>query len=123
MVTALLLALAGAVGAVARYGVDSWATKRLGSRDPWGTLIVNITGSFVLGLAAGALPAGQLLLVGVGFCGGYTTFSTASVQVARLMRDGRVAEAAASAAGMLVACMAAAALGVWLAETFLPAPV
>jgi CrcB protein len=74
--------LGGAVGAVARFAVSRWALARFGPGFPIGTLFVNASGSFLLGVLAGltaaraGVPDGARLLVGVGFCGAYTTFST-----------------------------------------------
>ena len=114
--TALLVALAGGLGAVARLVLDGWATSRSGGRYPAGTLLVNVTGSLLLGLvtglAAGALlPPRWALVLGTGFLGGYTTFSTAAVETVRLAAAGRWAAAAAHGVGMLGASVLAAALG------------
>lgn len=84
---------------------------------PWPTVTINLTGSFLLGLVVGvsvqALPPAWSLVAGTGFLGGYTTFSTASVDAVRLARAGRWAAAAASAGGVLLAGTAAAGLGLW----------
>lgn len=85
-VHALLVAAGGAVGAVARFLVAKVSTSCLGAAFPYGTLFVNITGSFILGLLTGialgraAVPETVRLLVGVGFCGAFTTFSTFAVE-------------------------------------------
>ena len=80
--TALLVALGAAVGAPLRYLVD----RAVGSHNfPWGTLGVNVAGSFLLGLLSGAALAGDgLAVLGVGFCGGFTTYSSFAVQTHRL---------------------------------------
>lgn len=97
------------------------------STFPWSTVTINITGSFLVGLVVGStfelsageiapalsLPAGWSLVAGTGFLGGYTTFSTASVDAIRLARAGRWAAAVASAFGVLIAGTAAAGLGMW----------
>lgn len=77
---ALAVALGGAVGAVGRYLAGRWLPPRYGV--PWGTLLVNVLGSFVLGLVLGAgLPNWLTVLLGTGFCGALTTFSTFSVEL------------------------------------------
>lgn len=114
--TALLVALAGGLGAVARLVLDGWATGRTGGRYPAGTLLVNVTGSLLLGLvtglAAGALlPPRWALVLGTGLLGGFTTFSTAAVETVRLAAAGRAAAAAMHGLGMLGASVLAAGLG------------
>ena len=75
--TPLLVALGAAVGAVVRF----WVGHHLDGRTPWGTLLVNVAGSFVLGLVVGAQPSPDALaLLGTGFCGGLTTYSAFAVQ-------------------------------------------
>ncbi len=75
--TLLLVALGGAVGAPARYVVDRLVTTRWPSAFPWGTFVVNMSGCLLLGLLAGAaLAAPTFALLGIGFCGAYTTYST-----------------------------------------------
>ncbi|MDQ1701207.1 MAG: fluoride exporter [Frankiaceae bacterium] len=110
------MALAGACGAVARFVVDGAVTSRRTTTFPWATFGINVTGSFVLGLLAGAFAEGSWwrLVVGVGFCGGYTTFSTASMETVRLVQRGRLGAALAFGLGGLVASVAAAAAGWWL---------
>jgi CrcB protein len=110
--TVLLMALAGGLGAGCRHAVDAWLRPRVSDRLPWPTLLINVTGSFALGLLVG-LGTGStwLTIAGTGFLGGYTTFSTASVETVRLALDGRHAAAAVNALTMLVAGVAAAACG------------
>ena len=115
----LALAVAGGLGAVARLLVDGIARERWGTRLPYGVLLVNATGSLLLGLvvglvACGGAPDGLRLVVGTGFCGGYTTFSTASVDALRLARQGRPRAAVAYAGGTLLVTLVAGALGLWL---------
>ena len=116
--TPLLIALAGGFGALTRFGVDSAIARRNRSGFPLGTVVINVTGAFALGLVAGWLLTGPLgtvgTIVGTGFLGGYTTFSTASVEGARLLRAGRGWSALTHAGGMLLAGLLAAALGLWL---------
>lgn len=104
------VALAGGAGALVRSGVDA----ALGARGPaWrATLAVNLAGSFLLGWASAALPAGWAAVVGTGFCGGLTTFSSACWQSARELGRRRVAWAAAYAAATVVGCLCATWAGV-----------
>jgi CrcB protein len=110
--TPLLLAVAGGLGAGSRYTLDLWIRPRVPARLPWSTLLINVSGSFALGLLIG-LGASDTwrAILGTGFLGGYTTFSTASVETARLALDRRYAAAAVNAGTMLVLGVAAAAGG------------
>ena len=110
--TALWVALAGGLGAGARFLVDSWVRPRVPASLPWSTHLINVSGSLLLGLIVGS-GAGDSwhTIIGVGFLGGYTTFSTASVETAHLALDRRYGAAFVNAVGMLVASVAAAALG------------
>jgi CrcB protein len=116
----LLVALAGGLGAVARFVVDAEVSRR-GSRLglPFGTAVINITGSFLLGLVTGwwSFHTGDpdtRSLLGAGFLGGFTTFSTACVEAARLARAGRNWAVLVHTAGMLVLSVLGAALGFWM---------
>lgn len=108
--------VAGGVGAALRYAVDVLVSALVGARFPWGILVVNVTGSFALGVVTG-LAAGTpvALVVGAGLLGGYTTFSTVAVTTALQVQDRRPLAAVANAAGTLVATVAAAAFGLALA--------
>ncbi|MCI1019907.1 CrcB family protein [Microbacterium sp. C5A9] len=106
-------ALAGGVGAVLRYLVDLGVAKIAGRRFPWGILLVNLSGSFALGLVTAALPD-QAFLLGAGLLGGYTTFSTAMLDAVALWRDGARRAAAFDAIGMLLLGLLAAGLGLAL---------
>jgi CrcB protein len=112
----VLVGLAGGLGAVTRFQLDALIRARFPGRAfPWSTATINVTGSFALGLILGLSADSQWALVaGTGFLGGYTTFSTASVEAIQLAREGRWGPATASAAGVLVAGVAAAAAGLWL---------
>ncbi len=113
--TVVLMALAGGLGAACRSLVDVEVGRRTSSRLPWATFAVNVTGSFALGLLVGAAAGSDVLLVvGTGFLGGYTTFSSASLEAARALVEHRRADAAAIAVAMAAACVAAASLGVVL---------
>ena len=118
--TVLLLGLAGGVGAVCRLLVDTAVRHRWGGRLPYGLFVVNASGSLLLGVLTGLVafhgaPDDLRLVAGTGFCGGWTTFSTASTETVRLAREGRAGAAAGCAAGMLLTTLLAAALGLWLA--------
>lgn len=103
-------ALAGGAGAVLRYLVDTGTAKMAGRRFPWGILLVNLSGSFALGIVTTALPD-QAFLVGAGLLGGYTTFSTAMLDSVALWGDGARRAAVFNAAGMLLLGLVAAGLG------------
>lgn len=115
-----LVAAAGGFGAVLRYLVDLATTRRLGRG--WGTFVINVTGSFLLGVVVGGASrhlwdADAAAALGTGLLGGYTTFSTAVWEAVRLVRENaRPAASLAYALGMLVAGVAAAALGLALAS-------
>jgi CrcB protein len=110
--------LGGAVGTLLRYLISVWTT---GSPHqlPWGTIAINIAGSFVIGffgtltLASGRFPVSEnvRLLVMVGVCGGFTTFSSFSLQTFDLLRNGFVMRAAVNVVGSVVLCLGAVALG------------
>jgi CrcB protein len=114
----LAVALGGALGTVGRYFVSGVVANAFGETFPWGTLIINVTGSFVIGFFATlSAPDGRLMVSGttrqfvmVGLCGGYTTFSSFSLQTLNLMRGGEWAPAAGNMLGSVVFCM----IGVWL---------
>jgi len=111
---------AGAVGAPLRYFVDTIIQERNEGAFPWGTLVVNASGSLLLGFVTGlalyhAFPDTPRIVLGTGFCGAYTTFSTFGFETVRLLEDDAVAEALLNALGTLVTCAAAAALGLALA--------
>jgi CrcB protein len=116
----LAVAFAGAVGAPARYLVDGIVQSRARGVFPWGTFVVNATGSFLLGLLTGLAlhrglgPVPQTVL-GSGFCGAYTTFSTFSYETVRLIEDGSIGEAALNALASLAVGLLAAALGLGVA--------
>ncbi|MFD1720716.1 fluoride efflux transporter FluC [Amnibacterium endophyticum] len=117
----VLLAVAGGVGAALRLVLDGLLTARLGDRLPWGTLLINVSGSFVLGLLTGLAGTGAhpawLAVVGTGLLGGYTTFSTASFGTVRLLQQRRVAAALLYGLGMLVLAVAAAGAGLALGRS------
>ena len=117
----LAIALAGGLGAAARFTADAAVRARVSDTFPWGTAVVNVTGSFIIGLMTGAaLFHGWLVgeggtviaIIAVGFCGGFTTFSTAMAESVRLVQSGACRAALINALGTLVTCTAAAAAGV-----------
>lgn len=116
MMTYILIALGSATGGVARHWLGVLIAQRVGLGFPWGTLFVNVTGSFLIGFVAAATDARQntqavrdFFMVGV--LGGYTTFSAFSLQTLALLREGRVLEAGGNVAGSVVLCVAAVWLG------------
>ncbi|MET9550089.1 fluoride efflux transporter CrcB [Streptomyces sp. NPDC006627] len=117
-----LLVIAGAaVGAPLRYLTDRAVQKRHDTVFPWGTLTVNVVGCLVLGLLTGAMTYGAAsdsvqLLVGTGFCGALTTYSTFSYETMRLAETGAKVFAAANVVASVVAGLGAAFIGVALAQ-------
>ncbi len=121
--TVVLVLLGGAVGAPLRYLTDLLVQSRHDSVLPWGTLTVNVAGSFMLGVVGAAVsvagaPSWLMALAGTGFCGALTTFSTFGFETVRLFEEGSVLEALVNAVGSLAAGLAAVAAGwalvVWL---------
>ena len=118
MLTYLYIALGGALGSMARYAVSGALGRATHEIFPWGTLTANVTGCFVIGLFAVLTgPDGRVgvapdirALVMVGVCGGYTTFSSFSLQTLTLARDGDMARASANVVVSVLLCL----VGVWL---------
>jgi len=112
---------AGALGAPIRYLVDGYVGDHTEGAFPWGTFVVNVTGSLLLGVLTGlalyhAFPKTPKVVLGTGFCGAYTTFSTFTFETVSLLEEGAVNEALLNAAGTTVTCALAAALGLALAS-------
>jgi CrcB protein len=115
----LWVALGGALGSMARYGLGNAMTVAMGAEFPWGTLLINVLGSFIISFFAvltGAdarlpLPAEARIFVTVGLCGGFTTFSAFSLQTVELARAGQPGRAALYVAISAVLCISACALG------------
>jgi CrcB protein len=106
------MAACGGLGAVARYTVDAVVTARAKRSFPWGILVVNLSGSFALGLLVGAAVHADLLFVaGTGFLGGYTTFSTWMVQTELLGDAGRRDLLMLNWVGSMALGLAAASVG------------
>ncbi|MCW1806569.1 fluoride efflux transporter CrcB [Brachybacterium squillarum] len=115
----VLLSLAGGLGAATRFALDGVIRSRAGESLPWGTILINVTGSFLLGLVTGMvghhlLAGSAQLVLGTGFLGGYTTFSTASLETVRLLQAGRRRDGIVNALGTLVAATTSAAIGLLL---------
>jgi len=109
----LVASACGGLGAACRYLVDVAVARATRSPLPWGVLLVNVTGSLLLGLVTSLLPEAAFVL-GAGFLGGYTTFSTAMIDALALWRDGAKAAAVLDVVAMLVLSLAAALAGLAL---------
>ncbi len=114
--TLLFVALGAAVGAPLRYLTDRVIQARHDSVFPWGTLTVNVAGSFLVGVLA-TFPASESItaLVGVGFCGAFTTYSSFSYETLRLAQDGARRRAVGYVVATMAAGLAAGACGLLLA--------
>jgi len=119
----LLVFLGGGLGAALRHGINIGTPRLLGSGFPWSTFLINVTGSLVMGLLAGWLgfkgDASQSwrLFLTTGILGGYTTFSTFSLDVAVLYERGDIALAAAYGIGSVVLSVAGLFAGLWLVRS------
>ncbi len=121
MITYLSIALGGALGSVARFWLAGFVGQRVGETFPWGTILVNVTGSFLIGVFATATgPEGRSLISPslrqffmIGVCGGYTTFSSFSLQTLSLARDGQWLWAGSNILLSVALCL----LGVWLGQS------
>ncbi|HXX89580.1 MAG TPA: fluoride efflux transporter CrcB [Acidimicrobiales bacterium] len=113
MSLALGVALAGVAGAIARYVVDGAVQDRTEGTFPYGTFVVNVVGSTVLGVVTGlawyhGLDRSSRVVLGIGFCGAFTTWSTVAWETLRLAEDGVTRQAVVSMAGGVAVCLAAA---------------
>jgi fluoride exporter len=126
VITYVWIAAGSALGGMARYACSNLAVAWLGPTFPWGTLFINVLGSFVIGLF-GALtgPDGRIVAPGdvrqfvmVGLCGGYTTFSSFSLQTLTLAQDGEVVRAGLNVVASVALCLAAVWLGYIAAAAF-----
>ena len=122
----LLVAVGGALGSVARFWIGGVIGAKWGETFPWGTVIINITGSFLIGVffAVTALPDSRWLaspntraFLMTGICGGYTTFSSFSLQTLNLLRDGQWLYATGNVVLSVVLCMLAVWFGFLLGAT------
>lgn len=119
MIALLGVAAGGVVGAPTRYALDQWVNSRTEGLFPWGTFLINATGAFLLGFISGlALYDGlghlPVAVVGTGFCGAYTTFSTFTFETIRMVEDGRYLEALMNLGMSIALGLAAATAGVAL---------
>jgi fluoride exporter len=119
MLSYLLIAIGGAMGSMARFGVGGLVTAWTGGTFPYGTMLINVTGALVIGFFATLTgPDGRVLVstytrqfVMIGICGGYTTFSTFSFETFNLMTDGQWLAAGANALFSVLLCLIAVWLG------------
>ncbi|MBI5834003.1 MAG: fluoride efflux transporter CrcB [Armatimonadetes bacterium] len=117
LVTSLWVGLGGFLGANARYWLGGWVAQRWGTEFPWGTVLINVTGSFILGLFATltterfSAPPQLRLLVAIGFVGAYTTFSTFEYETLKLVESGSMMRAVANVVGSVLAGFAAVLIG------------
>jgi CrcB protein len=114
--TLILVLLGGALGAPARYLTDLLVQSRNDGAFPWGTFVVNVVGSFMLGVIASAVdisgaPGWLLTLLGTGFCGALTTFSPFGFETIRLLQEGALGAAVANVAASVVIGLAACEAG------------
>lgn len=124
------VALGGALGSVARFALATVLAERIGATFPWLTLIVNASGSLVIGLIASLGAHGVRALdtaearafLMVGILGGYTTFSSFSLQTLNLARAGALGDAAGYVVLSVALCLAGVWLGYWLGGVFAPPP-
>jgi len=119
----LAVAAGGALGSVARYLVGVASTRAFGLAFPWGTLIVNIAGSFLIGVLVelfalkADLPQEARVFLTVGLCGGFTTFSTFSLDAWVLVERGQWWQAAAYVAGSVLLSVGGLVAGLWVVRT------
>ena len=123
-----LIGIIGALGSVGRFWINGVVSRSFGETFPWGTMTINVTGSFVIGvIAALALPEGRLdspsrafvtQFLMIGICGGYTTFSSFSLQTLNLLRDREWLYAGGNVILSVVLCLLAVGLGYWLGAMF-----
>lgn len=120
----LWVALGGALGSVARFAVGLWIYERMGTRFPYGTFVINISGCFIIGFvmavldARMALPPEWRLAIPIGFIGAYTTFSTFEYETVRMAQHGQLLTCALYIAGSVVLGYAAVWLGIVAARPF-----
>jgi fluoride exporter len=120
VIIALAIGVAAAVGALSRYGVDVAISRRIRTDFPWGTFVVNMSGSLLLGVVLGlglhhGLASTPVLVAGTGFAGGYTTLSTWSYETVELAEEGRLLGATLNVFASFVIGILAAAAGLGLA--------
>jgi CrcB protein len=128
MIAYLWVAIGGALGSVSRFWLNGIVSSRFGETFPWGTMLINVSGSFIIGVIGGlAVPEGrmdsssrafatQFLMIGI--CGGFTTFSSFSLQTLNLLRDREWLYAGGNVILSVVLCLVAVWLGWMLGSTF-----
>lgn len=127
-VTYLWVALGGAIGSVARAWLTLAVARLTGPQFPWGTILINVMGSFVIGffakLSSGPdsrfVPAEVRAFVMIGLCGGFTTFSSFSLQTMELFQDGQSGQALGNVALSVCVCLASVAAGYYCAALLRP---
>lgn len=120
--TFVLVSLAGGGGSAGRFVTDALIRSRVRTHFPVATVLINLVGSFALGLVAGAAAGSHgtaLTVVGTGLLGGFTTFSTSAVETTRLALSGRLGWSALNALGTLLGCMALVCAGLALTQDWL----
>src|SRR6516162_4339336 len=123
MMAYLWVAIGGALGSVGRFWLNGMVSRSFGETFPWGTMVINVTGSFAIGVVAAlAMPEGRLdtpsrafvtQFLMIGICGGYTTFSSFSLQTLNLLRDREWLYAGGNIVLSVLLCLIAVALGYW----------
>jgi len=119
VITYVWIAVGGAIGTLARFAFSSLIATWFGQTFPWGTLLVNISGSFIIGFFASLTGSDGRVMVApdfrqffmVGICGGYTTFSSFSLQTLNLVQQGEMLQAGANIGASVVLCLVAVWLG------------
>lgn len=130
LLATLAVALGGAIGSVARFWLTALSERLFGGEFPWGTIIANVSGSFLIGIIAALPILGPRDLLGplgrqflmVGIMGGYTTFSSFSLQTLTMLQHGHVAKALANVAGSVALCLVAVWAGYALSASFSAKP-
>jgi CrcB protein len=125
MATYFWIAIGSALGGIARYWSSGVAARLIGETFPWGTIIVNVVGSFIIGFFATITgPDGRVFadtltrqFVMIGFCGGFTTFSSFSLQTLNLANDGQWLQAGGNILGSVALCLIAVGMGYMLAAS------
>lgn len=120
----LVVVIGGGLGALARYELGGWIQEAAGASFPWGTLFINVSGSLLLAFIYAFLEGSRArpewrAFLGIGFCGGYTTFSTFSYEAFRLLQDGQWQRATTYMLASVVCALAGTLAGFYLGETML----